>query len=73
MIMTTAQINQLVAAGASLVLDCSLLNIVQLKQITAAAAAANTRLSLKHVDDLTVEQLKTILAIAPGLIEIDLT
>ena len=54
-------------------LDCSLLNLVQLKQIAAAAAAAHTRLSLKHVEAITVEHLKTLLMIAPGLIEIDLT
>ena len=73
MIITTIQLKQLLSAGAGLVLDASTLTYIQLKQVAATAAMANSKITLKNIQNITAAHLKVIVATAPGLIEVDFT
>ncbi|MDB6101930.1 MAG: hypothetical protein JWO52_1929 [Gammaproteobacteria bacterium] len=73
MIITTEQIKQIAFAGGGLVIDAQALSFQQLKGVAGAANSGKAALTVTSPSSLTVAELLELAALAPGLINFDLT
>ena len=73
MIITTTQLQEIIAAGASLVIDGAPMTISQLKDMATEASKSKVTITIKNVQNITHEHLKLIASLAPGKIVFDLT
>jgi hypothetical protein len=72
-ILTDRQLNAIALAGGGLVVDAPTLTFNELHDLAASAQDGNAQLVVKNVAGMTAEQLRTLAAIAPGLISFDMT
>lgn len=73
MILTTDQLNHVIASGGCLVLDGTTMTLNQIRDLAAHAKASNVKLTIKRVGNLTADQMQQVAALAPGLVTFDLT
>lgn len=73
MILTTDQLNHVLASGGCLVLDGTTMTLNQLRDLAAHAKTGNAKLTIKRVGNFTADQLQRVAALAPGLVTFDLT
>jgi hypothetical protein len=73
MIMTISQMEQILAAGGSVVVQSSTFTLPQLTQMANAAGASAGTVTFKGLSDLTAKQLARLATIAPGHVVFDFT
>lgn len=73
MIYTIEQLKRIAGDGGGLILDASAFTLSQITQISAAAAGGQASITLRNVSGLTVQQLRELSVVAPGLIVFDMT
>lgn len=73
MIFTTAQYEEILAAGGNLILNAVSYTFNDLRNFAQKAALGNSRVTLKNLQAYTADQLLQLAKSAPGLISFDLS